>query len=90
MYFFCVRVCVLAEAPLSFYAAKLNADFICVCSLASRLLRIPVSLVARSGGLVRRQLLDCLAMVWAPSASWGLCWRLLADALRRYCDVIPD
>lgn len=86
----CVCICVLAEAPLSFYAANPNADLICVWSSASRLLWTTVSLVARSGWLVSRQLFDGLAMVSAPSTSWGLCCRLLAGALRRYFDVILD
>lgn len=29
-------------------------------------------------------------MVWAPSASWGLCWCLLADALQRDCELISS
>lgn len=81
----------LAEALLRFSAANLNARFISLGSSASRLSCISVSvLFARSGWLVHRQLLGCLAMVWAPSASWGLCWCLLADALQRDCELISS
>lgn len=81
----CVRVCVLAEDLLSFSTANLFAFVSRLPNFQAVFRRLP-----DRDGWSAASFSDCLATVSAPSASWGLLWCLLADALQRYRDVLLD